>query len=75
MEGEGGRGAMAARGRIPPYMILLVVAFALVGFVGFQTLKERKNASAILVAKDSEVEKIKEQHDVRLLLLYLLMRH
>jgi hypothetical protein len=54
----------AVRSRVPPYMILLVAAFALVGVAGFQTLKERKNANAVSAAKENETGRLKSQFEV-----------
>ncbi len=54
----------AVRSRVPPYMILLVAAFVLVGVAGFQTLKERKNANAVSAAKENETGRLKSQFEV-----------
>jgi len=56
----------AVRSRVPPYMILLVAAFVLVGVAGFQTLKERKNANAVSAAKENETGRLKSQFEVDL---------
>ncbi|KAH7331476.1 hypothetical protein KP509_20G035700 [Ceratopteris richardii] len=37
------------RPKVPPYLLILVVSLALVGLVGYQTLKDRKTASDLLL--------------------------
>ncbi|CAK9860809.1 unnamed protein product [Sphagnum jensenii] len=60
---------MAARGKLPSYMILLVCAFAAIALVGFQTLKECRTVAALFLAKANEIERLNNQHEHTNLLL------
>lgn len=64
MQGRGGGALMAARGKLPSYMILLVCAFAAIALVGFQTLKECRTVAALFLAKENEIERLNNQHEV-----------
>jgi hypothetical protein len=64
MQGRGGGALMAARGKLPSYMILLVCAFAAIALVGFQTLKECRAVAALFLAKENEIERLNNQHEV-----------
>lgn len=66
MQGRGGGALMAARGKLPSYMILLVCAFAVIALVGFQTLKECRTVTALFLAKENEIERLNNQHEVGL---------
>lgn len=54
--------AMASpRPKVPPSLLLLVVAFSLVAFIGFQTLKDRRISADLIKDKNSEIEKLSQQ--------------
>lgn len=56
---------MPIRGKVPPFPVLFILAFAFVGLVGFQILRERRTASASISEKEYQLEnvsqKLKEQ--------------
>ena len=57
---------MPGREKVPFYMIFFIMTFGTIGLISFQTLKERKNSSILLVAKYKEIQNLKNQYEVNL---------
>lgn len=51
---------MPTRGRLPPFLVVFVLAFAFVGLVGFQIVKEWRIASANLSEKEFQLDSVRE---------------
>lgn len=55
---------MAGREKVSLYMIFLVMTFGTIGLISFQTLKERKNSTILLVAKYKEIDSLNNRYEV-----------
>jgi len=55
---------MAIRGKVSMYTIFLVVAIGTIGLLSFQGLKERKNSTMLLKAKNKKIDDLKNQYEV-----------
>jgi len=47
---------MAIRGTVSAYTIFLIIAIGTIALVSFQSLKERKSLTILLVAKDKKID-------------------
>ncbi|CAM6096954.1 unnamed protein product [Calypogeia fissa] len=54
-------GILPGKGRIPPFILFFFLAFAFVGLVGFQILKERRAASADISVKEFELQNVRQE--------------
>lgn len=55
---------MAIKGKLSVYVIFLVMTFGSIGLVSFQSLKERKNLTILVVAKNKEIIDLNNQYEV-----------
>jgi len=55
---------MAIRGKVSTYTIFLVMAIGTIAFVSFQSLKEQKNLTILLVAKNKNIDDLNNRFEV-----------